>query len=303
MKKLYSIIIFLLTLSSLDAERVYSNNPPQGKVYVYKKVDGVTWEMEIYFPKGHDSSKKTVPGILLFHGGGWGGGTRVMFSYQCNYFASRGLVAATVSYRLATKAEKQSMRGEKSFKRFCITDAKSAIRWYKQNADELGIDPKRIIAGGGSAGGHISLLATTTPGLNDPNDPKGYDTSVAAYLLFNPALSGGDAKDPEVDFLQQLKADFPPSIAFFGSEDPRMKKGWIPAYEKMKSLGIKSVDFRVAEGLGHGFFNSQPWADITLIEADRFLHDLGFLKGDPTLQMPKSGEQLKDANKTLDPTR
>ena len=303
MKKLYSIIIFLLTLSSLDAERVYSNNPPQGKVYTYKEVDGVTREMEIYFPKGHDSSKKTVPGILLFHGGGWGGGTRVMFSYQCNYFASRGLVAATVSYRLATKAEKQSMRGEKSFKRFCITDAKSAIRWYKQNADELGIDPKRIIAGGGSAGGHISLLATTTPGLNDPNDPKGYDTSVAAYLLFNPALSGGDAKDPEVDFLQQLKADFPPSIAFFGSEDPRMKKGWIPAYEKMKSLGIKSVDFRVAEGLGHGFFNSQPWADITLIEADRFLHDLGFLKGDPTLQMPKSGEQLKDANKTLDPTR
>ncbi|MDE0577403.1 MAG: alpha/beta hydrolase fold domain-containing protein [Opitutales bacterium] len=303
MKKLASIIIFLLTLSSLDAERVYSNNPPLGKVYTYKEVDGVTREMEIYFPKGHDSSKKTVPGILLFHGGGWGGGTRVMFSYQCNYFASRGLVAATVSYRLATKAEKQSMRGEKSFKRFCITDAKSAIRWYKQNADELGIDPKRIIAGGGSAGGHISLLATTTPGLNDPNDPKGYDTSVAAYLLFNPALSGGDAKDPEVDFLQQLKADFPPSIAFFGSEDPRMKKGWIPAYEKMKSLGIKSVDFRVAEGLGHGFFNSQPWADITLIEADRFLHDLGFLKGDPTLQMPKSGEQLKDANKTLDPTR
>ena len=303
MKKLYSIIIFLLTLSSLDAERVYSNNPPQGKVYTYKEVDGVTREMEIYFPKGHDSSKKTVPGILLFHGGGWGGGTRVMFSYQCNYFASRGLVAATVSYRLATKAEKQSMRGEKSFKRFCITDAKSAIRWYKQNADELGIDPKRIIAGGGSAGGHISLLATTTPGLNDPNDPKGYDTSVAAYLLFNPALSGGDAKDPEVDFLQQLKADFPPSIAFFGSEDPRMKKGWIPAYEKMKSLGIKSVDFRVAEGMGHGFFNSQPWADITLIEADRFLHDLGFLKGDPTLQMPKSGEQLKDANKMLDPTR
>ena len=303
MKKLYSIIIFLLTLSSLDAERVYSNNPPQGKVYTYKEVDGVTREMEIYFPKGHDSSKKIVPGILLFHGGGWGGGTRVMFSYQCNYFASRGLVAATVSYRLATKAEKQSMRGEKSFKRFCITDAKSAIRWYKQNADELGIDPKRIIAGGGSAGGHISLLATTTPGLNDPNDPKGYDTSVAAYLLFNPALSGGDAKDPEVDFLQQLKADFPPSIAFFGSEDPRMKKGWIPAYEQMKSLGIKSVDFRVAEGLGHGFFNSQPWADITLIEADRFLHDLGFLKGDPTLQMPKSGEQLKDANKMLDPTR
>ena len=62
---------------------------PEGKVYVYKQVDGVNREMEIYFPKGHDASKMTVPGIILFHGGGWGGGSRVAFAYQCNYFASR----------------------------------------------------------------------------------------------------------------------------------------------------------------------------------------------------------------------
>ena len=53
---------------------------PKGEVYVYKQVDGVNREMEIYFPKGHDASKKTVPGIILFHGGGWGGGSRVAFA-------------------------------------------------------------------------------------------------------------------------------------------------------------------------------------------------------------------------------
>ena len=156
MKKLTSIIIFLLTLASLDAERVYSNDSPKGKVYVYKEVDGMTREMEIFFPKDHDPSKKSVPGVIMFHGGGWGSGSRVMFSYQCNYFASRGLVAATVTYKLAKKAVANKTKGTESRKRVCITDAKSAIRWYKQNADELGIDPKRIIAGGGSAGGHIS---------------------------------------------------------------------------------------------------------------------------------------------------
>ena len=82
-----------------------------------------------------------------------------------------------------------------------------------------------------------------------------------------------------------------------------MKKGWKAADTKMASLKIAdSVDVRIAVGQGHGFFNKQPWADITLIEADRFLHDLGFLKGDPTLAMPKSGEQLKDAKKTVDST-
>ena len=303
MKKLTSIIIFLLTLASLDAERVYSNDSPKGKVYVYKEVDGMTREMEIFFPKDHDPSKKSVPGVIMFHGGGWGSGSRVMFSYQCNYFASRGLVAATVTYKLAKKAVANKTKGTESRKRVCITDAKSAIRWYKQNADELGIDPKRIIAGGGSAGGHISLLATTNPGLNDPADPKEYDATVAAYLLFNPALSAGDAKDPQVDFLRHLKADFPPAIVFFGSEDNWMKKGWKAADTKIASLKIAdSVNVRIADGQGHGFFNKQPWADITLIEADRFLHDLGFLKGDPTLAMPKSGEQLKDANKTVNST-
>ncbi len=302
MKKLTSIIIFLLTLASLDAERVYSNDSPKGKVYVYKEVDGMTREMEIFFPKDHDPSKKSVPGVIMFHGGGWGSGSRVMFSYQCNYFASRGLVAATVTYKLAKKAVANKTKGTESRKRVCITDAKSAIRWYKQNADELGIDPKRIIAGGGSAGGHISLLATTNPGLNDPGDPKEYDTTVAAYLLFNPALSAGDAKDPQVDFLRHLKADFPPAIVFFGSEAHWMKKGWVPASEKMKSLGIKSTDLRIAEGMGHAFFNRQPWADITLIAADKFLKEHGFIEGEPTLAMPKSGEQLKDANKTVNST-
>ena len=265
---------------------------PDGKVYVYKQVDGVNREAEIYFPKGHDASKKTVPGIILFHGGGWGGGSRVAFSYQCNYFASRGMVAATVTYRLRTKEDRAALTEGQSTKRVCIPDVKSAIRWFKQHAKELGVDPNRIVAGGGSAGGHISLLGTTNPGLNDPNDPKGIDTSVAAYVLFNPALSKSDAKDPDVDFLQHLKADFGPAIVFFGSEDKWMKNGWTPAAAKMKSLGITSVEMQIAEGQTHAFFNKQPWKDITLIAADRFLTKLGYLKGKPTLAMPKTGEKL-----------
>ncbi|MFP6884131.1 MAG: alpha/beta hydrolase, partial [Roseibacillus sp.] len=182
-----------MAIPSAYAERVTA---PEGKTYVYKEANGVSRELEIYFPKTKQGPKKPVPGIIMFHGGGWGGGTRDQFRYLCHYFSTRGLVAATVTYKLAPKARTEKAKSTESRKRVCITDAKSAIRWYKQNAEELGIDPRKIVAGGGSAGGHISLLATTTPGLNDPNDPKGYDTSVAAYLLFNPALSAGDAKDP-----------------------------------------------------------------------------------------------------------
>lgn len=162
MKKIPLIVLMAIVCPLADAQRVDDESIPKGKVYVYKQVDGVDREMEIYFPKGHDASKKTVPGIILFHGGGWGGGNRVAFSYQCDYFASRGMVAATVTYRLRTKEDRAAMTEGQSSKRVCIPDVKSAIRWFKQNAQEMGVDPDRIVAGGGSAGGHISLLAQTT---------------------------------------------------------------------------------------------------------------------------------------------
>lgn len=290
MSKSILSIIFIMVLFSVDAESVIKN-PPEGKVYTFKKDNGMAREIEVHFPKEHKSSKQPVPGIIMFHGGGWSGGSRKQFRYLCHYFANRGLVAATVSYKLADKKAKKAKKKEKSFKRVCISDAKSAIRWYKQHADELGIDPQRIIAGGGSAGGHICLLATTNPGLNDPQDPEKYDTSVVAYLLFNPALYVGDANDSEVDFLKHLKADLPPAIVFFGDKDGWLK-GWTPAYDKIKSLGIKSVDFWIAEGQAHSFFKQQPWADLTLIESDRFLKKLGLIDGEPTIADPKTGEKM-----------
>jgi len=127
--------------------------------------------------------------------------------------------------------------------------------------------------------------------LNDPGDPEGFDTSVAAYVLFNPALSAGDGKDPDIDVIQHLGADFPPAIVFFGSDDGWLK-GWNPAYKKLKSLGVTSTNFQIAKGEKHAFFNQQPWKDITLTAADRFLKELGFIEGEPTLPPPKNGEVL-----------
>jgi hypothetical protein len=155
----------------------------------YKQSAGLPRQMEIYFPPNHDPATAKVPGVILFHGGGWSGGNLESVPHRLHYLASRGLVAATANYRMLSKAEANQLPAGETRKRVCITDAKSAIRWFKQHAAELGIDPQRIVTGGGSAGGHIAVLATTNPGLDDPADPQDIDTSVVAYLLFNPAFS------------------------------------------------------------------------------------------------------------------
>lgn len=293
MRTLTSIIVCcLLTGAAAHADQL-PDQAPEGKVYAYKAENGKRGEIEIHFPAGHDPAKARVPGIIMFHGGGWKGGNREQFRDMCHYFASRGLVAATAHYRFADRDAMKDRQANPSPKRVCITDAKSAIRWFKQHADELGIDPERIIAGGGSAGGHISLLATNNPGLNDPADPPHIDTSVVAYLLFNPAFKpAADRNDPAVDVEQHLSTETAPMIAFWGTDDNWLN-GWNQAYQKMQSQGIDaSVEWWVAEGAGHGFFNNEPWKSLTYIEADRFLVEQGLLAGAPTISAPTKDQAL-----------
>lgn len=295
MKKTAILVLCALCGVSLAAEAPAKGafDGPAGKPYIYKTSAGKERQMEIFFPPNHEPAKSKVPGIILFHGGGWQSGTLQQFRAACAYFASRGLVCATAEYQMLDKTAAKLPAGE-SKKRVCVTDAKSAIRWFKQHAGELGIDPARIITGGGSAGGHISALATMNPGLNDPADPKGIDTSVVAYLWFNPAFAPDDHKDPEIDILSQMNAGLPPAISFFGDKDD-WKIGWDAAHLKWKQLGVKTIELHIAKEQKHSFFNKDPWRTVTLIEADKFLVKHGFLTGEPTLKMPASGEKLLPA--------
>lgn len=285
------IAIVFATLCGVTFAQNREYDGPSGKIYTYKTSAGEERVMEIYFPPSHEPAKAKLPGMILFHGGGWTRGGLGQFRHACTYFASRGIVCATAEYQLPDKAATARLPEGESLKRLCVTDAKSAIRWFKRNAGELGVDPDRIITGGGSAGGHISALATMNPGLNDPADPENIDTRVVAYLWFNPAFALDDHKDPAIDVLHHMKADLPPAIVFFGDQD-NWKAGWDAAHAKWKELGAKDIDLRIAEGQNHGFFNNEPWRAVTLIAADKFLIKQGLLAGEPTLTMPETGGKL-----------
>ncbi len=286
--KTFITSFFTLLLCSLS--QAEGSPTPTGKVFTYKETNGVKRELEVFFPDGHDPSKQAVPAIVFFHGGAWVKGGRGSFSHQCAYFAKRGIVAATVTYRLVSAKDRKAIKDKTSFKRLCIPDAKSAIRWMKEQSGKIGVDPTKIILSGGSAGGHICLIASHNEGLNDPNDNLKFDTSAFAYILFNPALTK-NANDKEVHFIQHLNSNTAPAIAFFGDKD-KWLNGWNPAYKKWKSLSPKTIEVHMAIGEDHAFFNQKAWRNLTLLAADQFLQKHGILKGKPLLSSPIDGKKL-----------
>jgi len=276
------------------------NYPPQieaDRVEVYKTVGDVKLKLWVFQPDGHTAEDKR-PAVVFFFGGGWTGGTPKQFEPQCRYLASRGMVAMTADYRVRSRHDVKIPQ--------CIEDAKSAVRWVRANAAKLGVDPKRIAAGGGSAGGHLAAATGLIPGFDAAGDDKSVSCVPNAMLLFNPAAAlapfeggrqidpdrlarlkdrfGGDAK--AVSPAHHVRAGAPPTIMFFGTKD-FLLEGARFMQKRMKEEGNR-CELMTWEDMPHGFFNKGRYDNKPFVEtvraADKFLISLGWLKGEPTIK-------------------
>jgi acetyl esterase/lipase len=259
--------------------------------HVYKKTPEGELSLHCYMPADWKASDRR-PVIVFFFGGGWKNGTYTQFEPQSQYFASRGIVAISADYRIESKHKTKPDK--------CVEDAKTAIRWVRANAAKLGIDPEKVIASGGSAGGHLAAATALVEKFEDKNDPN-VSCKPNALVLYNPFLNGkgrnftgsngsniAEAMSPTL----YLKKDAPPTIIFFGTSDAMLEQGREFA-AKCKELGVRAELFTAAEQ-PHSFFNRQPWLSATTRKADEFLTSLGYLKGEPTVKLPTNAKDLKN---------
>ena len=176
------------------------------------------------------------------------------------------------------------------------SDAKSAIRWVRVHASELGIDPARIAAGGGSAGGHIALAAAVLDGFDDPNEDRRVSSKPNALVLFNPAVDTTSVAARFGDLgrdgspIHHLGPGLPPTIILHGKADTTVPYTDVERYcAETTKLG-NQCQLVGYEGATHGFFNppnaDAKWYRETLLEADRFLTRIGYLKGPVPTQIP-----------------
>ena len=269
---------------------------PVGEARVYKRVDDRELKAYVLRPD-HWKANDRRPAMVFFHGGGWVNGAPNQFNEHSKYFTSRGLVCIQVEYRLLKRGDAASPGPI-----VCIQDARTAMRWVRSHAAELGVDPQRIAAAGGSAGGHLAAQVGMMETFDDKGDDRSISARADALVLFNPVLDNGPGgfgaktigeRYPEFSPAHNVSRDDPPAILFLGSEDKLIP---VATFEKfraaMRAAGVR-CDLYVYEGQGHGFFNTKnpKYFRLTVIEADRFLASLGWLKGSPTLAEHGAQEQ------------
>ena len=183
MRRLLAFIFLLAALSAQAQQKAPKRvdlHPPiieGAKVETYRKVGGTELKLWIFNPERKEA--KPLPAIVFFFGGGWSSGTPTQFEKQSLHLASRGMIAIVADYRV--KSRQNASPAD------CVSDAKACVRWIRANAGSLGIDPNRIAAGGGSAGGHLAGATATLPGLDTAEDDKKVSCIPDALVLFNPA--------------------------------------------------------------------------------------------------------------------
>lgn len=297
-------LLLIHSLAVLASAQDKSNYPPQmdGAITkVYKTVSETELNIYIYHPKTHEGNESR-PAIIFFFGGGWKGGSPSQFKQHCKYLAARGMIAMTADYRVRSR--------QGTLVKECVADAKSAIRWVRTHARELGVDPDRIIAGGGSAGGHLAAATATVEGFEEKGEDLKISSRPNGLALFNPAVVLSPI--PEFEMTKEKEADLaermgvptkelspfhglgkdrklPPTILFHGMQDETVPFVTVKAFvETAKEYGALAY-LAGYEGEGHGFFNfgrkKNKMYRSTMLKLDRFLVDHGLLEGPSPIEV------------------
>ncbi len=261
----------------------------------------------VYYREGHrkllcdilhlESDEAGRPAIIVVHGGGWLKGDKTKFRPLSIKLAELGYVVMSIEYRLGFEAKFPA----------AIHDCTAAVRFLRSNAAALNIDPDRIAAVGGSAGGHlVGLMATgaDVKALQAKGEISGYGREIAppalsaqlnaAVVLAGPMeIASGSVAEKSVagsssnainwlgkninedkklyelaDAYLKIDAEDPPSLFIRGSKDnPTADE---PSLAKLKSVGVYAKQI-VHEDAKHGHWNQAAWIDRVVADVHEFL--------------------------------
>lgn len=286
------VLLLCLLVGSLGLSAAGQDIEPQRVAYKHTHNaagEEVTLYLHVFMPEDAKPDDKR-PAIVFFFGGGWVSGNPKQFYPHCADLAKRGMVAVSAEYRIA------NTHGTKP--QACVADGKSAVRYLREHAAELGIDPEKIAAGGGSAGGHVAASTALVTGFEEEDEDKSISSTPDLLVLFNPVIdtsprdgygAGKIGEDAEkLSPMRGVHADQPPSVIFHGRADSTVPvESVIRFREACRRAGAECV-LHTYEGAGHGFFNHSDFRkpkagtpnyyELTMEQTLAFLAEHGYVE-------------------------
>ncbi len=269
------IVSFALILFSVNC---FSQEKSTVLDVTYKQIDTLKLGLKVYYPVSYQKGR-SYPTMVFFFGGGWIGGSTKQFEPQALYFSSKNLITVLVDYRVKTRHNTTPFES--------LKDAKSAIRYLRKNAQQLGIDANRIAASGGSAGGHLAAACFTNESINEATDDLTISAKPNALVLFNPVIDNGKGGygferigERYVEFspMHNVQKGFPPTIFFLGTNDNLIPVETAQKFKKkVEDVGSR-CDLFLFDNQPHGFFNKEPFLSETMLKADVFLQSIAYIK-------------------------
>jgi len=243
----------------------------EAKEIVYGGTAERELKLDIY--SASPDSKPTKMAIVLIHGGGWMTGARGMLAPLASALSAKGFVVIAPEYRLIPEAPWPAQ----------INDITAAVRWVAANADQLGVSKNRIVIAGGSAGGHLALLATAQ--LREEIPVAAVVSLFAASALtteerpakglFNGTMLVGPNPSPDAlsaaNPIDQITAGFPPVFMLHGTADWLIDPlASVTLYNKLIELGV-TAELHLVANANHEFIGEPSMLGPMVSEIALFL--------------------------------
>ncbi len=254
--------------------------------HIYAVHDSTELSAYVFLPA--EQGPEPVAAVVVFHGGGWSVGEAEWSFTDAGLFADAGMVGIAVEYRLSDEESITPLDA--------MADARDAIRWVRDNAESLGVDPERIAAYGWSAGGHLAVCAAI---FNDDDLESPVSCSPNALILKSPGVSLladlwprhlllGRADVRSISPDEHVRGGLPPTLILQGDLDTVTPLAGAERFcRRMKEAGNR-CELEVYRDYGHLFTpahindRGQPQPDREIQAAARerrseFLRSLGFM--------------------------
>jgi acetyl esterase/lipase len=241
--------------------------------------------LDLYRPENID---KPLPAIVFIHGGSWRSGKKEDYQPYAMHYAQRGYVCASVQYRLSGEAPYPA----------AVHDVKAAIRYVRDEAESIGVDPKRIGVAGGSAGGHLAMMVGFSSDIDTLDGKSGHEdaasnvacvvnlygvtdmttpyargvseTNAAVRRFFSGTYKEQPDRYAEGSPLNYVTPDDPPTLILHGTVDALVPINQADILaKKLAAVGVPYIYDRLP-GWPHSMDTAKPVNERCLWYMDRF---------------------------------